>query len=279
MLCAWPFLPVVEEAENLAHTYGRVEKRDHILKVQKRFYTKNQSDSHHVVLLMFRAPPWGNVSVPGRGVWRLYHRLFNHTVRMDRSPNSRSLQSLYANDRIPHLQKDTHTQRYRERLCLVWVGVKSISEYFIPGSIAFWYQYQPYLWSCDEALDGEPLCKFSSIQWAPPKILFEVAVNPMGTWFYVSSLFFFFLCSLCCYLFFSPSIHCCISLASIALPPFWNNHIELYLSASLPIFSTKGALVNTLCLLLLIHNYLASHRRRRCTSLISSLLLTTFTYA
>lgn len=60
----------------------------------------------------------------------------------------------------------------------------------------------------------------------------------------------------------------------LTLPPLWDHYIvELYLSASLLIFSTKGTLANSLCLLLLIHNYLPSHRRTRCTSLISWLLL------
>lgn len=44
--------------------------------------------------------------------------------------------------------------------------------------------------------------------------------------------------------------------------------------SSLPLISsTKGALVISRCRCLLIHNYLASHRRTRCTFLISFVLL------
>lgn len=103
-------------------------------------------------------------------------------------------------------------------------------------------------------------------------MLFEVAIRPRGTWFFLPSpLFFFSHFQLPFILFYL--LPAAFSLPSwLTLPPFRDHYVvELYLSASLLIFSTKGTLVILLCLLPLIHNYLASHRRTRCISLISSL--------
>lgn len=62
------------------------------------------------------------------------------------------------------------------------------------------------------------------------------------------------------------------TLSQLALPPF-RDHYMLEWSFLPLISSTKGTLVILLCRRLLIHNYWASHRRTRCISLISLLLL------
>lgn len=103
-------------------------------------------------------------------------------------------------------------------------------------------------------------------------MLFEVAIRPRGTCFlFTLAPFFFSYFQLPFILFYL--LPAAFSLPSwLTLPPFRDHYVvELYLSASLLIFSTKGTLVILLCLLPLIHNYLASHRRTRCISLISSL--------
>lgn len=96
----------------------------------------------------------------------------------------------------------------------------------------------------------------SNIHWARPKILFEVAVpgeRVVFFFFYILSFFLFLLLlhSLLPFILFHLFPAALSLLSWFTLPHLWNRYIvELYLSASLPIFSTKSTLVNSLCLLL-----------------------------
>lgn len=70
---------------------------------------------------------------------------------------------------------------------------------------------------------------------------------------------------------FSP---CSFSCGLLCVPPPFQGSFCAGMISFLPlIFGSKGTLVSRLWRRPLIHNYSASHRRTRCTSLISSLLL------
>lgn len=121
----------------------------------------------------------------------------------------------------------------------------------------------------------------SNIQQARPQILFEVAARPRGTWFfYISTPSLFLLLHFQLPFILFHLFPCCILFASVTHPsPFLGSLycriIQVFFFFFLPllILSTEGTLVNLPCPLLLIHNYSASHRRTRCTMLISLLLL------
>lgn len=154
----------------------------------------------------------------------------------------------------------------------IWKFYPRVSDILIPVSLTIC------MITRDEKQDRKAYYMLSNTQLAHPEMPFEVACLSQGNMFFMFLYFPLLLFSLLPFILFH------LFPAAPSLPPhsfllFWDYCIaELYLSAPPVFFSTKGTLVNSLCLLLLIHNYLASHRRTRCTSLIS-LLFTNFTYA